>query len=76
MPRKALDQNPLGYMRMMVCYELGKTEEEVASWHIDTLCRWIAFFNLKYKAEKKAMEEARKKASRKNGGGGGGSYTM
>lgn len=46
---------------MMVCYELGKTESEVASWVPDDLFRWVAFFRLKNKAEKKAIDEARKK---------------
>lgn len=45
---------------MMVCYELGKTEEEVSSWQISDLVRWMAFFRLKHKAEKKAMEQAKK----------------
>jgi hypothetical protein len=47
-------------MTMMVCYELGKTEEEVKAWTIDDLIRWMAFFKLKHKAEKKAMEQAKK----------------
>lgn len=58
MPKKALDTDYLTYLTMMVCYELGKTEEEVKEWSVDDLFRWLAFFRLKNKAEKKAMDKA------------------
>jgi len=60
-PRKALDRDYLGYLTMMICYELGKTEEEVKSWTLDDLFRWLAFFRLKRKAEQKAQQRASKK---------------
>jgi len=53
---------------MLVCYELGKTVEEVAQWRLEDLYKWVAFFRLKNKAESKAYEEARRKASRSGGG--------
>lgn len=47
-------------MRMMICYQLKKTEEEVVTWTLEDLIRWMAFFRLKNKAEEKAIERARK----------------
>jgi len=46
---------------MMVCHELGKSEQDVASWHLSDVFRWVAYFRLKAKAEKKAIENARRK---------------
>jgi hypothetical protein len=60
MRRKALDRDYLGYMTMMICYELGKDEADIKHWSIGDLARWMAFFNLKHKAEKKAYEQATK----------------
>lgn len=51
---------------MMVCFELGKTEEEVRSWALGDLVRWLAFFRLKNKAEKAAYD----RAMRNKGSGG------
>lgn len=50
-------------MTMMVCYELGKTEEEVGTWGIEDLVRWVAFFRLKRKAEMKAIENAKNRSA-------------
>jgi hypothetical protein len=52
---------------MMVCHELGKTEEEVSSWAPKDLYRWVAYFRLKAKAERKAMERARRDKGSKPG---------
>lgn len=53
---------------MMVCYELGKTEEEVGQWKIEDVVRWIAFFKLKNEAEAKAIEEAKRRANMRGSG--------
>ena len=63
--KKALKEDPLHYLVMMICYKLKKTEAEVAEWDLNTLYRWIAFFNLKTEAEKKAFEEAKRRNGRK-----------
>lgn len=53
---------------MTICYELGKTEEEVGSWSFDDVIRWTAYFRLRRKAEKKAHERAKAEAARKGRG--------
>lgn len=63
--KKALKENPLHYLVMMICYKLKKTEAEVAEWDLDTLYRWVAFFNLKTEAEKKAYADAQRNRGRK-----------
>lgn len=68
MRKKALDAEPLTYMTMMVCYELGKTEQEISSWTLADIYRWIAFFRLKSKAEAKAVRNARKNTGTGNSG--------
>lgn len=53
---------------MLVCYELGKTEEEVSKWHIEDVMRWVAFFKLKNEAEAKALKEQQAAAARRGNG--------
>lgn len=50
---------------MTVCFELGKTEDEVKDWKFSDIIRWTAYFRLRNKAEKKAIEKARKEAKNK-----------
>lgn len=45
---------------MLVCFELGKTEQEVSGWALKDLYRWLAFLQLKNEAEAKAIEKAKK----------------
>lgn len=61
---------------MLVCYELGKTEEEVRQWTLVDLYRWVAFFRLKNEAEKKAYEDARRNAGRGGNSSMGGSNVI
>jgi hypothetical protein len=65
MPRKALEYDVIGYLTMMVCYELGKTEAEVGQWHLEDVIRWVAFIRLKNKAEVEAMRKAQEEAKRR-----------
>ncbi|WP_324008962.1 hypothetical protein [Parvimonas sp. D9] len=44
---------------MMVAYELGKDEYEIAQWKYDDLVRWLAFFRIKSAAEERAFERAK-----------------
>jgi hypothetical protein len=64
--KKALDKDLLGYLTMLICYELGKTEEEVKEWKLSDIYRWVAFFRLKGAAEARAYEQARKDAGKKS----------
>lgn len=52
---------------MTVCFELGKTEEEVKDWKFSDIIRWTAYFRLRNKAEKKAIEKARQNAKKPGG---------
>jgi hypothetical protein len=51
-------------MTMTVAYELGKTEEEVTHWPINTLKRWWTFFLVKADLEKEALAKAKAGARR------------
>lgn len=64
MPKKALDQDYLQFHVMTICYKLGKTEQEVATWSLEQLYRWVAYFRLVRKAEERAQKEAMAKAKR------------
>jgi hypothetical protein len=65
MPTKAeLRSSPLRWMTMTVAYELGKTEEEVTHWPINTLKRWWTFFLVKADLEKEALAKAKARARR------------
>jgi cell division protein ZapA (FtsZ GTPase activity inhibitor) len=65
LPKKAIDGDYMTFLTMLVCYELGKTEEEITNWGPHNVIRWAAFFRLKNKMEAKAIEEAKKKNKRK-----------
>jgi hypothetical protein len=45
---------------MRIALELGKDLREVSDWPLDDLIQWEAFFRIKWKAEKEAIDKAKR----------------
>jgi hypothetical protein len=64
MPAKALDA-PWAYLVMFVAETLGLDDDEVGSWPIGKLMRWMAYFEKKNSLEREAFEKAEREAKSK-----------
>jgi hypothetical protein len=50
---------------MSVAHRLHKTEDEIASWPLERLVRWMAYFKVVREEEDKAIKEAQKRSKRR-----------
>lgn len=51
---------------MYVAEQLGKFEHEIAALTVSEYARWIAYFNIKTKEEKKSIDKSRRNSKLKS----------
>jgi hypothetical protein len=61
---KEIRSNFLLFCVLSVAHRLHKSEDEIASWPLKRLVRWMAYFKIIREEENKQLEEAKRGGSR------------